>query len=897
MGNIPKPFLLLRFIAAFAVMMSWGGVLTGSAQSLLRDGAGDGRQTASGSEETRSVTITLSGGVSKGSYQAGLNYGLLYLMRWINANNNDLSKLFGVERSAPPTFDLMAVTGASAGNINALLSAISWCDRTLLRQRVDESLFWDIWIPVGIEQLFPEHPPDEEEAVPSEHRSDFVFIRDFFDKRLFPRLNSSLNPSARIPHEVPSDSGTATPSVGCSVPFGITLTGTELHELKLAKNLPVPTMRYASLGTLQAVHPDSSRLEFRPYPFGKSIDVVQFGALALPAYNEGQYAREWMEFSIAASAFPVAFAPVRLNYRSEPWSDPQDVKNEGWFFDGGVFDNNPLDLAQRLSDVRRVEAKLSTESTTTDSTIFETYEEIAPLQDQRNFFTSSGKPYDPRLQKVWNYYIDPDWRRPERLKSLNEVRNKAQEKRTSLQVYETFIQNVFKAARRYELETLARDLNPSQRERVVVSDRAPAITGESYYSFGAFFSRMFREYDFYAGLYDAGAFMAQQLEGQAGDEWPYRHRELLSKLCLSESASELVGWLYNREHPEIGWLSSEEDSMISTHQDPSVVLDCYPADGTSRAEVLNPYIAIARAAQAWDRTVRAWDNSAEAPDDREKKLFTKLLEGVRAYYPEENLQAAIKHCEKKRSSVRESEQYLISCQFDPFFEDLLKHPSREIEHLTESALAHLLVNERENAERDAEILTELAYFGYRTHQLSRESGPSWSSSSMPSRKLRGLSSEKTSSFITDVWRFIGPNEAFFAARSPGGGIGYRPRYRPARWFNPTGVGFTLSGSYVKYGGEPGRFSTGLGVEWTPSRVGWPGPQNVEVRLTSMPIPGLSPTGLEISTRLLYGKLRVAIHQPSLIRNSEWESEDAWNFTIGLSDVNGMLYWFANLLLF
>lgn len=51
-------------------------------------------------------------------------------------------------------YDLAAATGASAGNIHALLTAVSWCDETMLRPRPENSLFWQIWVPVGIEQLF-----------------------------------------------------------------------------------------------------------------------------------------------------------------------------------------------------------------------------------------------------------------------------------------------------------------------------------------------------------------------------------------------------------------------------------------------------------------------------------------------------------------------------------------------------------------------------------------------------------------------------------------------------------------------------------------------------------------------------------------------------------------------
>lgn len=103
----------------------------------------------------RRIVLTISGGISLGSYEAGLNWALLRLIK--------------ASRSPSPPdgafaypMDLVAMTEASAGNINAFLSAVEWLSSpseghptTDPRWSAEGNLFWDAWIPVGLDQLFP----------------------------------------------------------------------------------------------------------------------------------------------------------------------------------------------------------------------------------------------------------------------------------------------------------------------------------------------------------------------------------------------------------------------------------------------------------------------------------------------------------------------------------------------------------------------------------------------------------------------------------------------------------------------------------------------------------------------------------------------------------------------
>src|SRR4051794_14517877 len=84
-------------------------------------------------------SLTVRGGVSLGAYEGGINWALLRVLQ------------------GDPNVSLTTVTGASAGNINAFLSAVEWCQSPArsAAESPRDNLFWKAWIPVGIHGLFP----------------------------------------------------------------------------------------------------------------------------------------------------------------------------------------------------------------------------------------------------------------------------------------------------------------------------------------------------------------------------------------------------------------------------------------------------------------------------------------------------------------------------------------------------------------------------------------------------------------------------------------------------------------------------------------------------------------------------------------------------------------------
>ncbi len=89
------------------------------------------------------MSMIISGGVSLGAYEAGYNWAMIKMLSEIRDNGKLIEP------------DLRSVAGASAGSINALLSAMYWCQKESvpLHNSVDDNLFYETWVNLGIEDL------------------------------------------------------------------------------------------------------------------------------------------------------------------------------------------------------------------------------------------------------------------------------------------------------------------------------------------------------------------------------------------------------------------------------------------------------------------------------------------------------------------------------------------------------------------------------------------------------------------------------------------------------------------------------------------------------------------------------------------------------------------------
>ena len=142
-------------------------------------------------------TESLYGGVSLGAYESGFTY---YMTNIVDNDNQDIK---------PNIF-----TGASAGGINSLLGAIEACK--LKPKLPKESLFWNVWIPIGIESLVNER----------KMTSINLFSREAFKP-------VALQASKTWKGGLKKD---------CSIVFGISLTRLIPEYIQLDKHLKVPKM-------------------------------------------------------------------------------------------------------------------------------------------------------------------------------------------------------------------------------------------------------------------------------------------------------------------------------------------------------------------------------------------------------------------------------------------------------------------------------------------------------------------------------------------------------------------------------------------------------------------------------------------------------------------------------
>ncbi len=249
------------------------------------------------------VSLTVSGGVSLGAYEAGYLYYAL-----------------AAQRANPGVWRVILATGASAGSVNALLSLRASCGAPPADPR--QSLFHRVWVPMGLGQLFR---PEETSAVAAFSQKTFVDVGAMVEEDLAKGL--------------PED---------CDVVLGI-----------VASRL-TPRLLEAADGRLKVpVTEEHFVVRIRGRGAGRmplltnyvDPDTVDEQAL-LPEARDGSIPfAALLDAVIASTSFPVAFPPravkhcvVRTKGRTAPFCPEADAVTAP-FVDGGVFDNSPLRLA------------------------------------------------------------------------------------------------------------------------------------------------------------------------------------------------------------------------------------------------------------------------------------------------------------------------------------------------------------------------------------------------------------------------------------------------------------------------------------------------------------------------------------------------------------------------
>lgn len=397
-------------------------------------------------EFLRPPVLVVSGGVSLGSYQAGL----LYLYTEYLRHSAELlqGKIVGTELPLPSRF--VIATGASAGSINAFLAALSGCLPS--PKTPEDSLLYQTWIPVGTDVKNGLYDPA---AVTG---------------------NSILSQTpliAAVKRVEDLWKDPSTPWGPCKFQYGAPVTSLQARfvpvraglrpELSGNFQVPLPTEHFLltiSNGErpappkIQAFVPSGyEQLPFYPalavepgkdIPVGQALDILR-----------------------SSAAFPLAFSPRQLSY-SWAGSDKRQHR-DAWFVDGGVFDNNPLGMALG----------------------FEKWTERIPLRGRILFINSDAISFERSSQRVLTEAPAP--------KGDGDLGA----------TFGSFLNNYLGVASNAQL-LAAIESDDKLPHRLDIPLRTTEVPGEFLIAFSGFLEEDFRVFDFYRGMVDAYLHLTKQ---------------------------------------------------------------------------------------------------------------------------------------------------------------------------------------------------------------------------------------------------------------------------------------------------------------------------------------------------------------------------------------------------
>ena len=142
-------------------------------------------------------SLAISGGASKGAYEAGLIWGLIEVLRQVQDAEN------GSVGGEPRPIEIASIAGTSAGGINTLLAAMAWSVKPErdggFANRIDDNIFRDVWLTPDVNRLLPIEP-DSPQYLPDDamlSRRDLVAVaREHAQGRILSMLEGGYEPGA-----------------------------------------------------------------------------------------------------------------------------------------------------------------------------------------------------------------------------------------------------------------------------------------------------------------------------------------------------------------------------------------------------------------------------------------------------------------------------------------------------------------------------------------------------------------------------------------------------------------------------------------------------------------------------------------------------------------------------
>ena len=296
----------------------------------------------------RPTSFAISGGASKGAYEAGLTWATVEIIRRSAAADD--SPYGGRAREIVPA----SFAGTSAGGINILLAGLAWCVRAEneggFPNRIDDNIFRDSWLTPDINNLLPPEP-----TAPPYLPDDAALSR-----QALVTSAHELQAAWRQPDTFVDD---------CRIPLGVTVTRTVPSTL-LVGELEVVNQLFHIPFELYVRDDGSAGFMFDPSEYPRLRDAT----LILMPWSDGdpEYSvsdDQIIDAVFTTSAFPTGFGRRRLAYcrlsefiadnAPSAMRDPGDLRcpadyelAEAEFADGGLFDNLPLGFARKLAENR-----------------------------------------------------------------------------------------------------------------------------------------------------------------------------------------------------------------------------------------------------------------------------------------------------------------------------------------------------------------------------------------------------------------------------------------------------------------------------------------------------------------------------------------------------------------
>ncbi len=247
------------------------------------------------------LSMVISGGVSLGAYEAGYNWAMVKMLTNIRDNS---------QRVEPK---LRSVTGASAGSINALLTAMYWCQKSGVddKNSIDNNLFYNTWVDLGLSDL-----------IITDHKSDnksTLFTRDKLKIKSQAILDQLDKPIY---------------TEGCEVPLGFSVTKAKPMITEFQQSgIKIKNQHFSIPFTLKE---KNNKLSLSNREMPESTDYY----ISIPNIETDN--SKVIDVLFASSAFPGAFKQIKLDYLYK------GEKQSSYFIDGGAYDNLPLQLATEL---------------------------------------------------------------------------------------------------------------------------------------------------------------------------------------------------------------------------------------------------------------------------------------------------------------------------------------------------------------------------------------------------------------------------------------------------------------------------------------------------------------------------------------------------------------------